>query len=134
MIRFVFIFTFLIFAAVLSASAQTKKQPANKNNSGNSFQPYAETPVANSATQKKASKKKNKKSKRSFASWFKKDLDNKKQEFYDLIEANAKRDRKMAKKMLKPQYSDPTYFGHKKKPKKRKPGKRKFCKECGIVH
>jgi len=36
--------------------------------------------------------------------------------------------------MKKPQYSDPTYFGHKKKPKKRPPGKKKFCKECGIYH
>ena len=36
--------------------------------------------------------------------------------------------------MEKPQYSDPSYFGHKKKPKKRPPGKKKFCKECGMYH
>ena len=46
----------------------------------------------------------------------------------------AKEKAKMAKEMEKPQYSDPTYFGHKKKPKKRPPGKRKFCEECGIRH
>lgn len=34
----------------------------------------------------------------------------------------------------KPQYSDPLYFGHKKPPKKRKVGKKKFCKECGMRH
>jgi Flp pilus assembly protein TadB len=42
--------------------------------------------------------------------------------------------RKRAKEMEKPQYSDPSYFGHKRKPKIRKKGKRKMCKECGIVH
>lgn len=48
--------------------------------------------------------------------------------------ANAKKYAQMAKDAKKPQYSDPTYFGHKKKPKKRPVGKRKFCHECGIVH
>lgn len=46
----------------------------------------------------------------------------------------AKRKEKEAKMAEKPQYSDPSYFGHKKKPKKRPVGKRKLCKECGIVH
>lgn len=49
-------------------------------------------------------------------------------------EANAKRRAKEAKMAEKPQYSDPSYFGHKKKPKKRPPGKQKMCKECGIKH
>lgn len=57
-----------------------------------------------------------------------------KQEYYDRMEANAKKYKKMDKDMKKPQYSDPSYFGHKKKPKKRPPGKKKFCKECGIWH
>lgn len=48
--------------------------------------------------------------------------------------ANAKKYAQMEKDMKKPQYSDPSYFGHKKKPKKRPPGKRKFCQECGITH
>lgn len=55
-------------------------------------------------------------------------------EYQELMEANAKKYKKMAKEMEKPQYSDPTYFGHKKKPKKRPPGKKKFCKECGMKH
>jgi hypothetical protein len=48
--------------------------------------------------------------------------------------ANAKKHEKMAKEMEKPQYSDPSYFGHKNPPKKRKPGKKKFCKECRLRH
>ena len=55
-------------------------------------------------------------------------------EYEDRQEANAKRARDQAKEMEKPKYSDPSYFGHDKKPKKRAPGKKKFCKQCGITH
>lgn len=55
-------------------------------------------------------------------------------EYEERREDNAKRYKKMAKQMAKPQYSDPSYFGHKKPPKKRSPGKRKPCKRCGMVH
>jgi len=55
-------------------------------------------------------------------------------EWEQRMEANAKKYEKMAKEMKKPQYSDPTYFGHKRKPKKRPPGKKKYCDVCGIVH
>ena len=50
------------------------------------------------------------------------------------MKKNVKKYKRMARKMKKPQYSDPMYFGHKRKPKKRKVGKRKLCKECLIVH
>ena len=56
------------------------------------------------------------------------------QEYYDRMEAVAKERRKTERIMEKPQYSDPSYFGHKRPPKKRKPSKMKFCKECGIRH
>ncbi len=65
---------------------------------------------------------------------FNKNLDKKVEETEKRLEQNRKRNRKRAKQMEKPQYSDPSYFGHKKKPKKRPPGKQKFCKECGIKH
>ncbi|UII27892.1 hypothetical protein LVD15_05575 [Fulvivirga maritima] len=130
MSRILLLFSFFTIGIIFTSQAQADK----KNTRSNSFEPYAENAQAdtNSAKQKKS--RKSKKNKQSFRSWFKKDLENKKEEFYELMEANAKRDRKMAKEMKKPQYSDPSYFGHKKKPKKRKPGKRKLCKECGIVH
>ena len=48
--------------------------------------------------------------------------------------AFLKRTRKEARLKKKPQYSNPTYLGHKRKPKKHKPGKMKFCKECGMKH
>ncbi len=56
------------------------------------------------------------------------------EEYYKRKEEVIKRNQKLAKKLEKPQYSDPSYFGHKRKPKKRPVGKRKYCKECGIVH
>lgn len=55
-------------------------------------------------------------------------------EHEDRMKAVVKGHRKAEKEMMKPQYSDPTYFGHKRKPKRSKPGKMKFCKECEIRH
>ncbi|MFQ3213975.1 MAG: hypothetical protein ACJAT1_001674 [Marivirga sp.] len=55
-------------------------------------------------------------------------------EYKERMKDNAKAAKKKARKMEKPQYSDPSYFGHKRKPKKRPPGKMKFCEECGIKH
>jgi hypothetical protein len=54
--------------------------------------------------------------------------------FYDRMEQVAKDNRKAEKELQKPQYADPTYFGHKKPPKRRSAGKLKYCKECGIRH
>ena len=60
--------------------------------------------------------------------------DKKVEEYEARMKKNAKKHEKMARLMEKPQYSDPTYFGHKRKPKKRPPGKKKYCKECGLYH
>ena len=78
--------------------------------------------------------KKNKKRKKSKDKSLSQEFDKKIEEYEERMEANAKKYKRMSKEMQKPQYSDPGYFGHKKKPKKRKPGKKKFCKECQIVH
>lgn len=57
------------------------------------------------------------------------------QEAYEKrMKKTAKEKAKVARKMDDPQYSDPLYFGHKRPPKKRKNGKKKFCKECGMTH
>lgn len=54
--------------------------------------------------------------------------------FYKRKKLVEKARMKYEKEMLKPQYSDPSYFGHKRPPKKRPVGKRKFCKVCELVH
>lgn len=84
----------------------------------------AETPT----TDKQFSKKK------AASRAFKKKEDQALVEYEALMKENKKKYKKQAREMKKPQYSDPAYFGHKRPPKKRRLGKRKFCKECGIVH
>lgn len=78
-----------------------------------------------------------KKEEKSFL-FFKKKKDNSTdievQEFRERMQKVQKQKRKEAKLAEKPQYSDPLYFGHKRPPKKRKNGKKKFCKECGLSH
>jgi len=56
------------------------------------------------------------------------------EEFSQRMKDNQKQNKKDARMARKPQYSNPAYFGHKRPPKKRPPGKKKFCKECHIVH
>lgn len=55
-------------------------------------------------------------------------------EFRDRMRDVYKQRKKREKLADKKRYKDPTYFGHKRKPKKRPPGKQKFCKVCGIKH
>lgn len=55
-------------------------------------------------------------------------------DFRKRMKKRLKQKAKEQEMAAKPQYSDPLYFGHKKPPKKRKPGKKKFCKECGLRH
>jgi hypothetical protein len=59
---------------------------------------------------------------------------NSQKEFDARMEARGKTNRKNERMMLKPQYSNPMYFGHKRPPKKHGAGKLKYCKECGIRH
>ncbi|MFY0652753.1 MAG: hypothetical protein JXQ96_11995 [Cyclobacteriaceae bacterium] len=113
--------TFILFFIVVvcaNSFAQSTREPDK--------QPEFESNVQ---TVKK--KKKNKKNKKGGYTY---QIDNAVNEYEELMKSNAKKYAKMEKDMKKPQYSDPTYFGHKKKPKKRPVGKRKMCKECGIVH
>lgn len=59
---------------------------------------------------------------------------NAEQKYYERMEKLAKEYRKLAKELKKPQYTDPKYFGHKRLPKKHKPGKMRYCNVCGIRH
>jgi hypothetical protein len=55
-------------------------------------------------------------------------------EYYERVESVMKARKKTARLMQKPQYSDPSYFGHRRPPKKRSVKNMRFCKECGIRH
>jgi hypothetical protein len=109
-------FGVIVFLFFLSwgASAQSSREVNTAQKQGSQY----------NSTQKIKKVKKKKKSKK----------DQLIAEYQERMKDNAKADRKAAREMEKPQYSDQSYFGHKKPPKKRPLGKRKFCKECGIVH
>ena len=57
-----------------------------------------------------------------------------KEEYEDRMKQVVKDKKKSVKILKKPQYSDKSYFGHKRPPKKRPLSKGKLCKVCGIVH
>ncbi len=80
--------------------------------------------------QYQAEKKKTKK----LSKLFKKEPKSDREAFWARQEEVQKQKKKEAKLAEKPEYSNPLYFGHKKPPKKRPVGKRKFCKVCHIVH
>ena len=54
--------------------------------------------------------------------------------YEDRMKQVAKDIKKSMRMLKKPQYSDKSYFGHKRPPKKRPLSRRKLCKVCGIVH
>ena len=113
---------FVLIASCTTLFAQSKKNSRSNNN--DQYDRGATYEI------KSSKKSKKKKAKYSLAGQY----DQKVEEYHKRMEANEKKYKKMAKEMEKPQYSDPSYFGHKKKPKKRPPGKKKFCKECGMYH
>ncbi len=117
LIKFVFLSAVVILVSWSSASAQSTRE--------------VETRSEYSSYSAKSSKK-SKKSKKSDLKL--KTYAETQAEFQKRMKLVAKEHRKRDKEMKKPQYSDPTYFGHKKPPKIRPVGKRKMCKECGIVH
>ncbi len=115
-----FLISFFILMATLAAVAQTSRETGKD-------RPTTEPDHSATYSGAKTKKKKLDKS-------YTKSFDQKIEEYHKRMEANAKEDARVAREMQKPQYSDPSYFGHKKPPKKRPARKRKFCKECGMVH
>lgn len=115
----------LVLCASVAAVGQSKKKSKKKTETSqqqsSSLSPYF--PKEDAEPSKKASKKT--KSQVTY---------NAQRDHEERMKAVVKANRKAEKEMLKPQYSDPSYFGHKRKPKKRPSGKMKFCKECEIRH
>lgn len=54
--------------------------------------------------------------------------------FKERMKSVAKQKKKEARLARKPQYAKQEYFGHKRKPKKRPVGKKKYCKVCEFAH
>jgi hypothetical protein len=116
----IFILILLVFVTG-NAVAQSKKKKSGDERK--SSQPTTRDPEAMKDYAPKASRKKS--SGPTYES---------EEKYYQRMEELNKTRRKNEKLSEKPQYSDPMYFGHKRPPKKRKPGKMKYCKECGLRH
>jgi hypothetical protein len=121
--RLLFVLCLTLIVSVSHAQSSKKKKPASNSprKNENTLEPYY--PKNDYQPSRKSSKRKDEGP--SYDS---------EQEYYARLEQLAKTRRKNEKLMEKPQYSDPSYFGHKRQPKKRARGKMKFCKECGIRH
>ena len=117
--RYIIIPAFLLLVAQ-SAFAQSKKEKTKEEETG---QPSSLSPYYPEKT--KSEKKKKSTGKVTYDA---------RDKFYDRVEQVAKANRKAEKEMRKPQYSDPSYFGHKHPPKRHAAGKLKYCKECGLRH
>ncbi|NJN24595.1 MAG: hypothetical protein HC819_00620 [Cyclobacteriaceae bacterium] len=124
--KFYLILFFSIFTLTV---AMAQQKDTNKGKAPNEAKPGFDRGATYSAESQKT-KSKQKKSRQTLNGEF----DQKVEEYKQRMEANAKKNARMEKELQKPRYSDPTYFGHKKKPKKRPAGKKKFCKECGMSH
>jgi hypothetical protein len=110
------VFVFIMFLSCLAAKAQSTRDPGVK----------PQAPVYQAEPKKKTGKRKTPTGRVSGVET--------QAEFQARMKAVAKEMAKRDRMMSKPQYSDPSYFGHKRPPKKRPVGKRKFCKECEMVH
>jgi hypothetical protein len=104
-------------------SSTLEKKTPSLERQASSLEPYTPYAERASSSKKKSVKQKDKTGKYDTQ-----------QEFYARMAEVQKNRVKSEKMMEKPQYSDPLYFGHRRPPKKRSPGKMKFCKECGIKH
>ena len=131
------LFTFLL---VLlwghTVSAQSEKKKTKSKKKAPASEQYQNFPSAKSPGQNQSSYKSSRRSRKkgSNKNNLMHQLDQKVEEYHQRVKEVHKRNEKLARLSRKPQYSDPSYFGHKKKPKKRPPGKKKFCKECGMAH
>jgi hypothetical protein len=55
-------------------------------------------------------------------------------DFEKRMKALNRQKAKEARQSRRPQHSNTFYFGHKRKPKKRPPGKKKYCRICRFEH
>jgi hypothetical protein len=112
---------FVMFAGIARAQSEEQNAEEKKQGNANSLEPYY-------PKEKQVPKKAKKKSSSRGATY------ESEQQYYDRMAKVFKEKEKAEKEMQKPQYANPMYFGHKRPPKKRKPGKMKFCRECGLKH
>lgn len=117
------LFILFLVGVVTTSFGQTRKNKKRSQRQPQAVQPTTLNPLPQKEYAPKASRKSTKGP--TYES---------EENYYERMAQLQKTKRKNESQQLKPQYSDPMYFGHKRPPKKRKPGKMKYCRECGIRH
>ena len=129
--RLLLTFNLVCFSIIaIAQNTKTNVTPRYVTNS-NRFTKQVKPAKSTESTQKHVTKKQKKRNQKNSFNWI---LDQQIIEAEKRKKTVAKRHKKEARLAEKPQYNDPSYFGHKKKPKKRSLKRRKLCKECLIIH
>jgi hypothetical protein len=128
--RSFFVLMFLLFALVSFGQSKKKKEQRRQAEERTAPAPTSLDPsVQQTLEPRKDNSKRSKRRKATKGGSYSPE-----QNHADRVAAVEKERRKVERMADKPQYSDPSYFGHKRPPKKRAPGKMKYCKECGLRH
>ena len=128
-LTFIFIFILVFMAGAVVAQSSKKKDKGKKRSESNTLPKSNPTSLDPTFPQKDYAHKKTSKKKTSTAPTYASQKD-----FEDRMAQLHKTQRKNERLAMNPQYTDPSYFGHKRPPKKRPPSKMKYCKVCGIKH
>jgi len=129
LMRYTLIFVLVLLAGAAAAQSSKKSKKKGESNSLPRSEPSSPTSLDPTFPQKDYTPKKTTKKKTSGGPTYESE-----REYYDRMAQLDKTRKKNERYADTPQYTDPTYFGHKHPPKKRPPGKMKYCKVCGIRH
>lgn len=126
--KIVKVLSVLVFGMLLMASCSKEKYPTGSSLAGETFTPGGGSGAEGTSTARDIILRQE----------VGKDFYLTEDEMWREVEANKRRVRKKyrlwARLRKRKQYSDPTYYGHRRKPKIRPVGKRRYCKECELVH
>jgi hypothetical protein len=115
-------------AGTVVAQSSKKKDKGKKKSESNTLPKSNPTSLDPTFPQKDYAPKKTSKKKSNGPSY------ESEKQYADRMAQLHKTQKKNERLAMNPQYTDPTYFGHKRPPKKRPPSKMKYCKVCGIRH
>ncbi|HTF20742.1 MAG TPA: hypothetical protein VK658_21865 [Chryseolinea sp.] len=123
------LFSIILTVIALTSYGQLSRKEKKAARKGTAVQPTTLSPGSEDADFVAPSVKMRKEKKKSRGITY-----NAQKEYDDRMASRAKTNRYNERMLMKPQYANPAYFGHKRKPKRHAPGKLKYCKECGIRH
>ncbi|HEY9005921.1 hypothetical protein [Ohtaekwangia sp.] len=121
--------TLLLIAIACATQAQSSKRKRKRESSSQATEQNSPTTLEPYYPKKEYGPRKSRNKKRGGGPTYESQ-----DEYEARMRETVKTIRRNERLMMKPQYSNPMYFGHKRPPKKRPPNKMKYCKVCGIRH